>query len=184
DFASLLRSSDLTTAWDASAHTSFNSSISNLTQSFLVEDNARWLPPHMRIWASDDAHMPGMNLEGRKNIQTIADAIRSSVQVPHNTPHSTYRPRRSPQAFMHPSMMKQMLRRMPAPNRRSGYRKPTTTTTTKRPPIIFVPEDKPECIKTPQMSSFGFISFMMAVANIVINIANNINNNNNNNNQN
>ncbi|KAG7167357.1 hypothetical protein Hamer_G012799 [Homarus americanus] len=53
-----------------------------------------------------------------------------------------------------------------------------------RPPIIFVPEETTKCIKTGQMSSFGFLSFALAVANIVINISNNVNNNNNNNNNN
>ena len=58
-------------------------------------------------------------------------------------------------------------------------------------PVIFLPKDAEDegdedCKDSDgtQMSSFGFMSFAMAVVNMVINNANNVNNNNNNNNNN
>ena len=54
-------------------------------------------------------------------------------------------------------------------------------------PVIFLPNDgtdDKDCDATDdsKMSSFGFMSFAIAVVNAVINNANNVNNNNNNNN--
>lgn len=54
-------------------------------------------------------------------------------------------------------------------------------------PVIFLPnEEEEDCgdSNDTQMSAFGFMSFAMALVNVVINNANNVNNNNNNNNNN
>ena len=54
-------------------------------------------------------------------------------------------------------------------------------------PVVFKQElqtSEAECVPKRRMSSWGFLSFMIAVTNAVINISNNVNNNLNNNNQN
>ena len=52
-------------------------------------------------------------------------------------------------------------------------------------PVVFIPKkSKTECERSSRMSSWGFMSFVLAVVNGVINISNNINNNNNNRNNN
>ncbi|KAK7072269.1 hypothetical protein SK128_020752 [Halocaridina rubra] len=38
----------------------------------------------------------------------------------------------------------------------------------RRPPVIFLPEQTTKCVRPGQLSSFGFISFMIAVANVVM----------------
>ncbi|KAG7167355.1 WD repeat-containing protein 48 homolog [Homarus americanus] len=52
-------------------------------------------------------------------------------------------------------------------------------------PVVLVPEeDQAECVSSNQLSSFGFLGFVLNVVNAVINVANNINNNDNSNNDN
>ena len=52
-------------------------------------------------------------------------------------------------------------------------------------PVVFLPEKNTvECERVSRMSSWGFMSFVLAVINGVINISNNINSNNNNRNNN
>ena len=47
-------------------------------------------------------------------------------------------------------------------------------------PVVFLPQkSKTECERVSRMSSWGFMSFVLAVINGVINISNNINSNNN-----
>nr|XP_027209823.1 adenylate cyclase, terminal-differentiation specific-like [Penaeus vannamei] len=52
-------------------------------------------------------------------------------------------------------------------------------------PIVLVPEESAaECVSNNQLSSFGFLGFVLNVVNAVINVANNLNNNDNSNNDN
>ncbi|XP_042875889.1 uncharacterized protein LOC122255690 [Penaeus japonicus] len=52
-------------------------------------------------------------------------------------------------------------------------------------PIVLVPEESAaECVSNNQLSSFGFLGFVLNVVNAVINVANNLNNNDNSNNNN
>ena len=52
-------------------------------------------------------------------------------------------------------------------------------------PVVFLPQkSQTECERVSRMSSWGFMSFVLAIINGVINISNNINNNNNNRNNN
>ena len=59
--------------------------------------------------------------------------------------------------------------------------------TSAKMPVVFKQElhtSEAECVPKRRMSSWGFLSFMIAVTNAVINISNNVNNNLNNNNNN
>merc|ERR1711915_170539 len=64
-----------------------------------------------------------------------------------------------------------------------------TTNRTKRGvdkmPVVFIPEEsETECVPENKMSAFGFLGFVVASINAVVNVANNINDNNNNRNNN
>lgn len=52
-------------------------------------------------------------------------------------------------------------------------------------PVVFIPQkSQTECERVSKLSSFGFMSFVLAIVNGVISVSNNINNNNNNRNNN
>lgn len=52
-------------------------------------------------------------------------------------------------------------------------------------PVVFMPQkSQTECERVSKLSSFGFMSFVLAIVNGVISVSNNINNNNNNRNNN
>ena len=64
-------------------------------------------------------------------------------------------------------------------------RSPTKKQEPPKMPVVFMPQkSETECERDSRMSSWGFMSFVLAAVNGVINISNNINNNNNNRNNN
>merc|ERR1719323_958654 len=56
----------------------------------------------------------------------------------------------------------------------------------KKQPVVFLPNsnDGKDCVPSGNMSSFGYLSFVLSLINAVVNAANNVNNNQNNNNNN